>query len=127
MCDAESGCRRLVTVDWDTDKLWRPIVCYYRLKSLCSRPNVECEVYKTRHGYHIYVKLPKPISLWSRLMLRSYLCDDPDRYLIDLRKAEIGFFGPVGTLFQATNKGKIYVEKRIDIEQLGIDLAETII
>ena len=108
--------RRLITIDLDLGKTTRQW-CIWRLYSFCRRH--ECRAYRTRNGYHVYIMLPVDVDPWTRMVLRSLLCDDPDRWLIDMRKYEAGIVGHMGTLFQARMKrGEIGVEEPVSIEEL---------
>ena len=59
------------------------------------------DIYRTNHGYHVYIWLNKPIKPELQLEIRDMLGDDKNRLNIDIIKGKIGNFAGIlfNTLF----------------------------
>lgn len=104
----------MITVDLDLvnlDSLTREI-CLARVRYICR--DVECEIYRTYKGYHIYIHAD--VDFWKRIALRSWLCDDPNRIDFDIKRYYLGIEHWTETLFAwKVEKDHTSIEEKVDI------------
>lgn len=109
-----------IKVDYDTKR--NPIktrnlsnTAKYMSKHKISVTN--CEVSKTRKGYHLRVWLSKPIGPYTTLKLQSMLGDDPMRQIFNARRVRNKRDG-WNVLFNEKWRGKTLAWKEsLDIEE----------
>lgn len=77
---------------------------YWDLYSVVDRlimDGYQPELFRTRHGYHIVVRLEQiidsPLGFWSLLKLRRHYGDDPQRINCDIMRITEGY--PADVLF----------------------------
>lgn len=68
-----------------------------KFKGLISKSEKRCKTFgqithskKTKHGWHIKVKLNKPVSFWRSIEIRYYCLDDTRRLFFDIMRYRSG-------------------------------------
>lgn len=121
----------LSTIDIDLEELTELERLFFalRLRWLCTRDSIECRVYETSRGYHVYIYYPcKSYDFYDSLVLRILLYDDALRRDIDELRWKRGLKRWVETLFKFKRlrfRGrtvKVSVEKPVDLEQVVSEL-----
>lgn len=112
----------IITIDFDA-LLRTPLEKAFfmiRLDFICSQKGIECIIKETGKGLHVYIVFDRKLDFWEKIVIRSYLLDDPMRIEIDIRRKELGLDDFIDTLFYSKREhGKIkYVEKHTNIKTI---------
>ena len=111
------SCIKKVTIDFDAKERtpFEKALFLARIMHICRI--AKCRIALSKKGLHVYIDLRLP--LWARIVLRSYLLDDPMRLEIDIKREEYGWCLPQETLFNAKcQEDYCYSETEVKIEEL---------
>lgn len=81
-----------ITLDWDIDfSTIKNSITYKRFKGFCKGNALECYVRRSSTGNtHAIIHLRYHIDFWTRILIRTYLRDDPFRIVNDLNRVVQG-------------------------------------